>query len=425
MVNAIDARRAQATRPPMGWNSWDCFGGSVTEAEVIANAEYLAEHLLHVGWDTVVVDIQWYEPEPGLSDYERTSRAVLDGWGRQLPAPNRFPSATDGTFRSLADRIHGLGLRFGVHLMRGVPRAAADLDLPILGSSATCGQIADRASVCSWNPDSYGVDMSVEGAQEYYDSVIAQLASWGVDFIKLDDVLYPPIEADEIRAISRAIDATGRPIVLSLSPGKRLSTEHLETLRDSAQLWRISDDLWDDWAGLREQFQRLARWAPLQRAGAWADADMLPLGRIGIRSHVGVDRQSFLTSAEQRTMLTLWCIGRSPLMFGGHLPDTAPETLALLQNRGALALLDAETSREIIRDGDLVVWAAEHGTTRWRAVFWLGEESTTLRVHLADLGCSGAGRVTEVWNGHQQTVTDGAIPLGLEPHGVMLLRIDA
>ena len=409
----------------MGWNSWDCFGASVTEAEVLANAHYMADHLLPHGWDTVVVDIQWYEPDPGMDNYRPVSAPVLDDWGRPQPALTRFPSAGREGFTELANRIHALGLRFGVHLMRGVPRRAADQHLPILGSTATCADIADRTNVCPWNPDNYGVAMDVPGAQAYYDSVLAQLASWGVDFVKLDDVLYPPVQANEIAAISRAIDATGRPMTLSLSPGKQLSLENLDLLRETAQLWRISDDFWDDWDHLREQFQRAARWAPHQRPGAWADADMLPLGRIGIRAHVGDDRQSRFTPAEQRTLMTLWCLMRSPLMFGGHLPDSSAETLALLTNDEVLALLESDSSREVVRDGNLIIWAAERGAIKWRAVFWLGAEPTTYRASLADLGCSGWSVARDAWEHELLTADNGALTLEVEPHGVRLLRFEA
>ncbi len=418
-------RDDHALRPPLGWNSWDCFGSSVTEEEVVANAEYLAEHLLPHGWDTVVVDIQWYERDPGRHDYQAVSDPVLDGWGRPLPDPVRFPSAADGSFRALADRLHGLGLRFGVHLMRGVPRAAVAAGLPVLGAEATCADIADRESVCVWNPDNYGVDMTAPGAQEYYDSVIGQLAEWGVDFIKLDDVLYPPVETAEITAISRAIDKSGRPIVLSLSPGKQLSLSHLETLREQSQMWRISDDFWDDWNQLVEQFQRAARWAPHQRPGAWADADMLPLGRIGIRGHVGRDRVSRFDEHEQRTLLTLWCMLRSPLMMGGHLPDTPAVTLGLLQNDDVLALLDADESGEIVRDGDLVVWRSRTGDSESRAVFWLGDAERTVRVHVDDLGVAADRTVIDLWSGEPVEVEAGWITLDVPRHGARLLRFAA
>ncbi|WP_251454825.1 glycoside hydrolase family 27 protein [Microbacterium sp. Marseille-Q6648] len=418
-------RRAAAITPPMGWNSWDCFGSSVTEAEVVANAEFLAAHLRDAGWDTVVVDIQWYEPDPGTHDYNTVSNPVLDDWGRPRPAVGRFPSASDGTFRALADRVHTLGLKFGVHLMRGVPRAAAERALPILGASgATCASIADPANVCPWNPDNLGVDMSQPGAQEYYDSVMSMLAEWGVDYVKLDDVLYPPVQTAEIRALSDAIDRTNRPMALSLSPGKELSLAHLDTLRDTAQAWRISDDLWDDWSSVREQFQRAARWAPHQRPGAWADADMLPFGRIGIRGHVGADRLSRLSVEEQRTVMTLWCLLRSPLMFGGHLPDTPADTLALLTRREVLALQRATDARELVRDGDLVVWSAQLEGRTAAAVFHLGDAARERRVHIDDVGRGDARRAVDGWSGDSVPLTDGWMTLEVPAHGVRLVWLD-
>lgn len=412
--------------PPMGWNSWDCFGGSVTEAEVLANAEFMAAHLLPHGWDTVVVDIQWYEPEPGVGDYAERSRAEVDGFGRPLPAANRFPSAADGRgFTALADRVHAMGLRFGVHLMRGVPRVAVEADLPLLGSPYTCRDIADPGNRCPWNPDNEGVLTEHPGAAHWYDSLISLLAGWGVDFIKLDDVLYPPIERADIELISRAIAKTGRPIDLSLSPGRHLSLAHLDFLREHSTMWRVSDDLWDDWSAVLEQFQRAARWAPHQRPGAFGDLDMLPLGRLGIRAHVGEPRDSRLTPAEQRSVLTLWAMARSPLMFGGHLPETDPGTVNLLTNDAVLAVnRDGTDNRELIRDGNLVVWAARTGDAEVRAAFWLGEEPTRLRLHVADLGVAPSDAATDLWADRPCTVDDGWLALDLAPHGAAMVRFE-
>jgi alpha-galactosidase len=295
----------------------------------------------------------------------------------------------------------------------------------VLGApGATCASIADRTNVCPWNPDNFGIDMDAPGAQEYYDSLAAHFADWGVDFIKLDDVLYPPVQTAEVAAFSRAIDSTGRPMVLSLSPGKQLSTAHLETLRTHAQLWRISDDLWDEWPQVREQFQRAARWAPLQQSGAWADADMLPFGRIGIRGHVGRDRISRLTVEEQRTVMTLWCLLRSPLMFGGQLPDTPAETLALLTRREVLALREGRDAGEIVRDGDLVIWRSQVGDRAYRALFWLGDEPKALRAHVDDLGVEAAtltGACEDAWSGETPTIDDGWVEVDVPAHGVRLL----
>ena len=193
----------------MGWNSWDCYGTSVTEEEVLANAAFMARHLLPFGWDTVVVDIQWYEPGARAGGYNDGAELELDPYGRQLPAPNRFPSAASGLgFKPLADRIHGLGLKFGLHIMRGIPRQAVRDALPVEGTDATADQVADTSSVCEWNTDNFGLDHGHPGAQAYYDSQLRLFASWGVDFIKADDILGPYF-AEEIAAYRRAIDRSG------------------------------------------------------------------------------------------------------------------------------------------------------------------------------------------------------------------------
>jgi alpha-galactosidase len=281
-----------AQTPPMGWNSWDCFGTTVTEAEVLANAQMMHDRLLPFGWDTVVVDIAWYDPTARSHGYNENAPIVLDEYGRQLPAPLRFPSAAGGAgFGPLAAKVRELGLKFGLHIMRGIPRRAVELDLPVFGTQWTAREIADPEHVCPWNPDNLGLNHDHPGAQAYYDAQVAQFAAWGVDFVKADDML-APYHDREIAAYSRAIERSGRDIVLSLSPGTQLSTHHLDHLRANAQLWRVSDDLWDRWEDVHAQFARMARWAPFQQPGGWADADMLPLGHIGIRAERGDDRTS-------------------------------------------------------------------------------------------------------------------------------------
>lgn len=410
----------------MGWNSWDCFGSSVTEAEILDNAEFMATHLKGFGWDTVVIDIQWYEPEAGLNAYQDVANPELDAWGRQIPAPNRFPSALGGAgFKPLADRIHALGLKFGLHIMRGIPRKAVELNLPVLGANATAEQIADRSDVCEWNPDNYGIDMTKPGAQAYYDAQVAQFAEWGVDFVKLDDALMPPVKTDEITAYHQAIEKTGRDIVLSLSPGRKLSLAYAGHFAENSEMWRISDDLWDSWPQVLEMFQRVARWAPYQRPGAWADADMLPLGRVGVRAHVGSARDSNLTIEEQRTMMTLWSLARSPLMIGGHLPESQPETVALFQNHELTEILQrTKDNREIIRDHELVVWQAAHSEQpiEYRGIFWLGDQPvSSVSNYLSDLGLGHYECATDVWTGERVDVPDGNLVLDIPAHGVRLM----
>src|SRR6478735_11203608 len=184
-------------RPPMGWNSWDSYGTTVTEAEVLANAEFMAEHLLPHGWDTIVVDIDWADPTARSHGYNEAAPLLIDEYGRLQPDPVRFPSSAGGAgFAPLAARLHELGLKLGVHVMRGIPRIAVAADTPVLGTDTTAAAVADPANVCEWNPHYLGLDHSDPAAQAYYDSCVAQYAEWGLDFLKADDMMWPYQAAD-------------------------------------------------------------------------------------------------------------------------------------------------------------------------------------------------------------------------------------
>jgi len=350
-----------AATPPMGWNSWDCFATTITEAQTKAQADFMAAQLKSHGWQYIVVDIQWYEPGAQSHDYRKDAKLTMDGYGRLLPALNRFPSAENGAgFKPLADYIHSLGLKFGIHLMRGIPRQAVENNLPILGTDLHAQDIADRVHICPWNSDMYGVDMGKPGAQAYYDSVFAQIAAWGVDYLKVDDLSRPYFQnAKEVEAIRRAIDATGRPMVLSLSPGET-DFGAASQVGEEANLWRISDDFWDRWLALREQFPRLQRWNPYRKTGAWPDADMLPLGTLVLGN-----RTTRFTSDEQITLITLWSIARSPLMHGGDMTKTDPFTLSLLTNDEVLAVNQKSSGNRPVFDHDgLIAWRAEMPGTK-------------------------------------------------------------
>lgn len=357
-----------APTPPMGWNSWDNFATTLTEYQAKAQADFMAAKLKSHGWQYIVVDIQWYEPGAKSHAYRADARLTMDEFGRLTPALNRFPSAADGAgFKPLADYIHSLGLKMGIHLMRGIPRQAVEKNLPVKGTTYHAQDIANRASICPWNPDMFGVDMSKPGAQDYYDSVFALIASWGVDYVKVDDISRPYHDHEkEIEAIRRAIDRTGRPIVLSLSPGETALTAAAH-VRQHANLWRISDDFWDRWLALRDQFSRLAAWNPHRIPGAWPDADMLPLGVLNLGT-----RSSRFTPDEQRTMMTLWSIARSPLMHGGDMTRTDDATLALLTNDEVLAVNQHSTNnRPLFNRDQLIAWIADvpNSSDKYLAVF--------------------------------------------------------
>ena len=367
-----------APTPPMGWNSWDCFGPTVTEREVRANAKYMAAHLKKFGWNYVVVDIRWYVENDRAHGYNEDNPVLtLDEYGRLLPAVNRFPSSAGGNgFRPLAEYIHGLGLKFGIHIMRGIPRLAVDRNLPILGTNLGARNISSTGNLCSWLRDMYTVDAGRPGAQEYYNSLFTLYASWGLDFVKVDDIS-SPYHNDEIELVRRAIDNCGRQIVLSLSPGPT-PLDRAGHVGAHANMWRIVGDFWDSWPQLEEHFPVFEKWMPYVRPGHWPDGDMLPLGRIGIRAEQGDPRMTRFTGDEQVALMSLFLICRSPLMFGGNLPDNDQFTLNLISNPEALSVLQrSRNNRLLVDDGVRIAWVADDAGTndKYVALFYVDRKS--------------------------------------------------
>ena len=418
----------------MGWNSYDCYGGDVNEQEMKANADYQAAHLARFGWKYVVVDYYWYFSHPRTTEDQDKWEVTMDEHGRLLPAVNRFPTAANGQgFKPLADYVHSRGLKFGIHIMRGIPRAAVEKNLPILGTMAHARDVADPGNDCSWSKAMHGVDVSKPAGQAYYDSIVALYAQWGVDFIKADDMSRadPPAAREkyhgaEIAALSRAIRKSGRPIPLSLSPGET-PLEDAADVAKYAQMWRISDDFWDDWKMLKKQFLLCRAWAPYIGPGHWPDADMLPLGRLRIRGFDEPARQTRLTPAEQRTHLTLWVIFRSPLMMGGDLPSLDSATLALLTNPDVLAV-DQESlhNRELFTRGDREAWVADAPGShdKYLPLFNLNDrDAAAVTVSWRELGLAGKCAVRNLWEKKDLGTYDNSFAPQIEPHGAALYRM--
>ena len=419
--------RDWALTPPMGWNSWDCYGPTVVESEVKANADYMAEHLRDAGWEYVVVDIRWFVENDKAGGYNQTDpRYVMDEWGRYQPALNRFPSAADGAgFKPLADYIHAKGLKFGIHIMRGIPRVAVQACTPVKGTDGiTADRIYNEDRLCTWLRDNYSVDASQPGAQEYYNSLFELYASWGVDYIKIDD-LSSPYHKEEIELIRRAIDGCGRPIVLSTSPGPTPPAEaaHIST---HANLWRMVNDVWDIWRDVTNLMRVAEDWYPYIRPGTWPDCDMIPLGRVSIRGERGRDRQSRLSPDEQRSLMSFFCILRSPLMFGGDLPSMDPFTESLLTNHEVLRMHREGTDvRQVFRDERQLAVTSRNARTgeTYLALFNIGEVGAELRVDLAELGLGGRCKLTDLWTGSVSRSEPGAVSVVLAPHACVLYKI--
>ncbi|HYB60571.1 MAG TPA: glycoside hydrolase family 27 protein [Methylomirabilota bacterium] len=429
-----------AATPPMGWNSWDGYGTTITEDQVKATADAFAKNLKPFGWQYVVVDAEWFVTNPTAEGNSKSSQYSMDAYGRYTPAANRFPSSVPGAgFKPLADYLHSLGLKFGIHILRGIPKKAVEANLPIANSSYHASDAADTGDTCPWNPDNYGIDASKPGGQAYYDSIAALYASWGIDFLKVDCISSHPYRGDEIRMLSAAIAKTGRPIVLSLSPGPAPIEKYFE-LREYAQMWRISNDIWDLWhstsdypQGVGDQFATAAKWAGLAQPGHWPDADMLPLGELGPAPGWGAPRTTRLTHDEQRTLITLWSIFHSPLIVGGDLTKMDDWTLSLLTNPEVLAVdQHAWDSRVPFDDGKITAWTADSGVAYYIAVFNRTDTAQDVDLTWQDLKLTWRGRnrphsnamVRDLWQ-HDDIGPAVGLRLRLPAHGCALYEVRA
>jgi hypothetical protein len=412
---------------PRGWNSWDCYGAAVTEKEVRQNAEFMAKHLKQYGWEYIVVDIQWYEPGATSHEYRPFADLCMDEYGRLIPAPNRFPSAEGGKgFAPLAEYVHSLGLKFGIHIMRGIPRQAVHKDLPVLGTDITARNAARFNSICCWNPDMYGVTPD-ENGKAYYDSIFRLYAEWGVDFIKCDDICRElPHEEKEMVILSKALNDCGREMVLSLSPGPAL-LEKAELYKQVANMWRITDDFWDDWKLLYAMFERAEKWSTHAGAGHFPDADMLPIGPI--KQDYDKNNRTKFTEDEQITMMTLWGIMRSPLMIGGEMTGFDDFTMKLITNEAVMRMhANSRNARQIFRretDGkEYILWTADDSDGgKYMAVFNASDEDGEFGFDMEELeGFSAGSDARELWSGESVRIGD-AFTATLPAHGAKVFYI--
>jgi len=428
------SRRAKAiaATPPMGWNSWDSYGRTLDEESIKANAKWMAQNLKRFGWEYVVVDEGWYLANLAPNGDDSRTRFEMDAYGRYVPVPARFPSAgKDFTFRPLANYLHSLGLKFGIHIIRGIPREAVVKNLPISGSTFHAADAADTSDVCPWNAYNYGLNPSHPAAQAYYDSLARQYADWAVDFIKIDCISDHPYKGAEIRMFREAIDKSGRPMVLSLSPGPT-SIEKRDEVFKYSQMWRISDDVWDVWysaenfpQGVKNQFARAALWAGVGRPGHWPDADMLPIGSLRPAAGWGEPRDTRLNHDEQRTLLTLWSIFRSPLIMGGNLLQSDPWTTSLLNNAEVIAVDQHSTeNRPVVTTENIVIWTSrpESSKDSYVAVFNISDTAQTVHYAWSDLGMrSPIYKLRDLWEKHE-IGSAPALEIKLPPHASVLYR---
>jgi alpha-galactosidase len=435
LANLYGGDHSIAPMPPMGWNSWDSYGQTIDEKLFKANTDWMAKNLRRFGWHYMVIDEGWYIEN--LSSDPKDYKFVLSKDGRFLPVPARFPSAAgDAGFKPLVDYVHGLGLKFGIHMLRGIPREAVAKNLPIADSSFHAADAADPSDACPWNIYNWGVKNNPAG-QAYYDSVAKLYASWGVDFIKVDCIANNPYKPDEIRMIHNAIKKSGRQMLLSLSPGPT-AIEHAAEVAKYSEMWRICNDFWDHWGpwekhewsqGLFQQFATTAMWASHIAPGSWPDADMIPIGHLGPNPGAGEPRDTRFTKDEQRTLMTLWSISRSPLMMGGDLLALNDDdwTTSLLTNPDVIEVNQhSKGNRALITNDTTAVWVAqpEEGKAHYLAIFNIGDKEQDIHYEWKDVGLPGANySLHDLWEDKDFGPLESLI-ITLRPHASVLYKVE-
>lgn len=436
-----DPHARLAPIPPRGWNSFDCLGTVATEQSLMDNLEVFAERLQPAGYDYFVLDAGWYYQDPIADGWRfplpRSGAGgrdpLLDEYGRPIPAPQVFPNG----LRPVIDRCHALGLKFGIHIMRGIPRKAVHENLPIRNTASRAADIADTTKICLWSDLCYGVDTTKPDGQAYYDSLFEMLAEWEVDFVKADDLVPHP---DEIHAIADALERCGRPMVLSLSPGGLVAADHFQAYR-RAHMVRITKDIWDRVDDIHESFSRWYTWQGTERPGFWLDLDMIPFGRLsawrppaveGVNETEqgrGASRMSALSEGERRVFITQRALAASPLFMGGHLPETDDYSFALLTNPRMLACnANGVCGRFLVRRRGWWVWHVAdrqdpgHG---WFGVFNMTDRPLTERllrrqVGLAEGDCAGH----DIW-ADRELPLDGDLTVDVPPHDVLFVEYAA
>lgn len=431
-----------APKPPLGWNSFDSYGVYLYHEAAMANIKALAEKLKPHGYEYFVIDGGWhgeFELVPGtMYPQEKHAEKVnINEFGIFQPSKTYFPQG----FKPLVDYAHSLGLKFGVHLMRGIPKKAVELNLPIKNTRYRAADIADKERICVWNGQNYGVDASKPGAQEWYNSVIEQLAAWEMDFVKVDDLTPYP---DELVLVANAIENCGRKMVFSLSPGGGLYKADLPYYRRTNML-RITKDIWDRKSDIDKGFDAWKVYQGIAHEGFWPDLDMIPFGQLQLQcpekyatgeknallAGEGYARQSRLTSAQMRTFITMRALSASPLFVGGDLPTMDDYSLSLLTNQEMLACnQNGECGINVFDKGGIEVWITQQKDCKgkgWIGIFNRNAETKSLELKREELGLTrfvknyqlvadvGAFDLNNIWAGTKEVLGDSNYKVTLRP----------
>ncbi len=439
---------AKNMAPPMGWNSFDSYSCHLYEEVALKELDVFIKTYSPYGYEYYVIDNGWFaEHERIIAEGYRlplrqhaiASDVRINKYGIVQPSKEGFPNG----FKPLTDKLHAKGLKFGLHIMRGIPRKAVQQNTPIQGTPYRAKDIADVNDTCNWCNYMYGVDMNKPGAQQYYNNLIKQFADWGVDFIKVDDVIHKP---REIEAYRKAIDNCSRPITLSLSPGRAADEDLVEDIYSQANMFRIVADVWDHPKSFKYHLDRYKIFGKYSRSGMWADLDMIPFGELCLlRRKVNFEesRKRGLSVKETRFagvnyhwchfnkdqkafFLALRSIGCSPLMIGGSMISMDDESRDMLLDPEFIACNQNSVPGKVIHeDGPLTVLATQKKGTKgkgWIAILNTGPKSKTLTLTPKLLGHEKTLECQLIWENEGYSITEKGHKLTVPTYGGIFLK---
>jgi alpha-galactosidase len=421
----LPINKALALKPPMGWNSWDCFGFDVNEAEVKATADFIAKNLKSLGYEYIVLDMNWYAPEWPTIKHSQAASYHIDTFGRLLPDTIKFPSSAGGKgFKPLADYIHNLGLKFGVHILGGIPKKAVVANCLIKGTSIHAQSIIHAERGGYWYESFNGINLAKPGGQEYYNSIFELYSEWGVDFIKADYLAFQT----ELIGISRASRTCKRDIIISAVPDRIPE----QILKENVHMARIGIDLWDKWEWVKRSFFMAAIVVKEAEPGYWPDMDILPVGKLTIKSPRSDTKPhiSNLTGDELYSLFSLWYITRMPLFIGGYLPETDPFTFGLVKNEEALEVnRNSCNNRQIYQfETDFIVWIADIPDSRdkYVAFFNISDKKNPVEIGTSwdQLGLTDQTyNVRDLWGKKNLGAFKDGLKQAVNSHGARLFKI--
>jgi alpha-galactosidase len=365
-TNLTALENGLARRPPMGWNSWNIFGGDINETKIkeIADA-MVSSGMRDAGYIYLNLDDMW------MDDGGRDQNGNLIG------DLDRFP----GGIKALAEYCHDRGLKLGLYGDRG---------------TATCCNV----------PESGSQGREVQDANTF--------ASWGIDYLKYDSCNASVDLQTSYTTMSDALLATGRPIVFSICAWYFAG----EWMIDVGNLWRTTGDIQDNFGSFLGIIDTNEPLYPYAGPGHWNDPDMLEVGNGGC------------SYEEYKSHFSIWCIMAAPLIAGNDLMTMSEETRSILCNTEVIAIDQdpAGIQGRIVNDqGDLEVWVkpfgSENGTDKAVALFNRSGSSVTITANWSDIGLSGSASVRDLWEHADLGTYSGSYSSSVPAHGVKVFRI--